>query len=180
MTDFSSYNFSTLPGVSAGAQIIGAALGLGEGQLGGPVETATGAVLFEVVERKVFDPAAFEEAKEETRQGQETQQLNQLMASLVELRRRDLTPTYDPQVFSNFGIELAGAAPGGWCSSRPAARGKRAITAPARPRERSCCSSTPREKTSPPTNSAAGTGKPCFAAATIIFALRSASSIPSG
>ncbi len=105
--------FSSLPGVSSGAQIIAAALGLEEGELGGPVETAAGAVLFEVVERKVFDPASFEEAKEETRRGQETQQLNQLMASLVELRRRDLTPSYDPQVFSNFGIELPGAAPGG-------------------------------------------------------------------
>ncbi len=104
--------FDTIPGLAVSRQVIAAALELEEGQWGEPLATAGGAVLFEVVERQSFDPAAFEEAKESTRQGQETQQLNQLMASLVELRRRDLTPTYDPGVFDRFGIDLAGGPAG--------------------------------------------------------------------
>ena len=105
--------FDNIAGLSASRQVIDAALALEEGQWGGPLATAGGAVLFEVVERKIFDAAGFEEAKETTRQGQETEQLNQLMASLIELRRRDLTPSYDPGVFERFGIDLAGgAAPG--------------------------------------------------------------------
>jgi parvulin-like peptidyl-prolyl isomerase len=100
--------FDNLPGLSASRQIVDAALALEEGQWGGPVATDGGAVLFEVVERQSFDAAAFEEAKETTRQGLETARLNRLMTSLIELRRRDLAPSYDPRVFTNFGIELPG------------------------------------------------------------------------
>lgn len=101
--------FGSIPGLAASREVIDAALALEQGQSGDPIATDGGAVLFEVTERKTFDAAEFEEAKESTRVGQEGQQLNQLMASLIEIRRRDLTPTYDPQVFANFGIELPGS-----------------------------------------------------------------------
>ena len=55
--------------------------------------------------RQEFDPEAFEKEKESTRATRQAERLNQLLASLVELRRRDLTPKYDAQVLANFGIE---------------------------------------------------------------------------
>ncbi|MEE8526147.1 MAG: peptidyl-prolyl cis-trans isomerase, partial [Thermoanaerobaculia bacterium] len=101
--------FGNIPGLSSGRKVIDAALKLEEGQRSEPIETADGAVLFEVVERKTFDRSQFDEEKEATRRGEESQRVNQLMASMIELRRRDLVPTYDPQVFKNFGIGAPGA-----------------------------------------------------------------------
>ena len=89
--------------------MIDAALALEEGEWSEPIETTNGAVLFQVAERKTFDRTQFEEEKEESRRGEEVQQVNQLMASVVELRRRDLAPTYDPDVFARFDIEPAGS-----------------------------------------------------------------------
>lgn len=97
--------FGSIPGLSSGRKVIEAALTLEEGQRSEPIETDTGAVLFEVVERKTFDRSQFEEEKEATRSGEEAQRVNQLMASLIELRRRDLAPTFDRQLLANFGIE---------------------------------------------------------------------------
>ncbi len=101
--------FGSIPGLSSSRQVVGAALELEEGQRSEPIETTSGAVLFEVVERKVFDPSQFEEEKETTRQGEEAQRVQQMRASLIELRRRDLAPTYDPQVLENFGIGQTGS-----------------------------------------------------------------------
>ncbi|MCP4659895.1 MAG: hypothetical protein GY856_31210 [bacterium] len=89
-------------------EVIDAALELEVGQLGGPFESAQGAVLFEVLERKKFDAAEFEEAKASTRASEETQRINQLKSSLVELRRRDTPPTYDPKVMELFEVEAPG------------------------------------------------------------------------
>jgi peptidyl-prolyl cis-trans isomerase D len=100
--------FGNIAGLSSGRKVIDAALKLEEGERSEPIETADGAVLFEVVERKTFDRTQFEEEKEATRSGEEAQRVNQLMASLIELRRRDLAPTYDPKVFANFGIGTPG------------------------------------------------------------------------
>ncbi len=86
-------------------EVANAALSLEVGQLGGPFATTNGAVLFEVVERKKFDGAAFAAAKEQTRQRTESERLNQILASLIELRRKDLEPQYDPRLLKEFGIQ---------------------------------------------------------------------------
>ncbi len=97
--------FGTITGLGSNQAVINAALGLDAGQLGGPVESDLGAVLFEVTERKTFDAEEFETEKATIRSSQESERLNQLIASMVELRRRDLTPKYDAQVLANFGID---------------------------------------------------------------------------
>ncbi|MEM7353761.1 MAG: SurA N-terminal domain-containing protein [Acidobacteriota bacterium] len=94
-----------ITGLGANREVIDGALGLDIGQLGGPFQSDLGAVLFTVTDRKIFDPAEFEKDKEITRSGQETERLGELIASLIEHRRRDLTPQYDAQVLANFGIE---------------------------------------------------------------------------
>lgn len=100
----------TITGLGANREVIEAALSLEAGQWGGPLESSQGAVLFEVTSRQKFDPAKFEEEKSATRADQESERLNQLLTSLIELRRRDLTPKYDAQVLANFGIESPDAS----------------------------------------------------------------------
>ncbi len=97
--------YGTITGLGSNRDVIDAALELEAGQLGGPVESTLGAVLFEVAERKTFEAEEFESEKASIRSGQESERLNQLIASLIELRRRDLTPKYDAQVLANFDIE---------------------------------------------------------------------------
>jgi len=99
-----------IAGLGRNQEIIDAALAAEVGNLAGPFETAAGAVLVEVVERQKFEAAAFEEAKEATRLSEEGRRLNEVLSSVVELRRRDLKPYYDPSVFENFGIDAPGAS----------------------------------------------------------------------
>lgn len=97
--------FGTITGLGSNRQVIDSALALQEGQWGEPVESTLGAVLFQVTARLEFDAAEFEQEKATTRAAQQSERLSQLIASLIELRRRDLTPKYDAQVLANFGIE---------------------------------------------------------------------------
>ena len=82
-----------------------AALDLDAGDFGGPIETSTGAVLFEVVERKHFDARQFEEEKVSTREMLESQQLNEILAVLVDKRRAEMNIEFDPQLLANFGLD---------------------------------------------------------------------------
>ena len=100
--------FDSITGLGANRKVIDQALELAAGQWGGPAESDVGAVLFEVTERQTFDAAKFEEERAATRASQEAERLNQLVSSLIELRRRDLTPKYDAQVLADFGIEQPG------------------------------------------------------------------------
>lgn len=95
----------SITGLGANRKIIDTALALDAGQWGGPIESDLGAVLFEVTGRKAFDAAEFEKEKASARGRQEGERLNQLTASLIEERRRDLAPSYSAQVLAQFEIE---------------------------------------------------------------------------
>ncbi len=95
----------SVTGLGSNRQVIDSALQLEEGDWGEPVRSSLGAVLFQVTARQKFDEAEFEEEKDSTRATQQAERLNQLLASLIELRRRDLSPSYDAQVLADFGIE---------------------------------------------------------------------------
>ncbi len=97
--------FGSITGLGSNRRVIDSALELQEGEWGEPVESNLGAVLFQVTARQEFDEAEFAKEKTTTRASQQAERLNQLVASLIELRRRDLTPKYDAQVLANFGIE---------------------------------------------------------------------------
>lgn len=83
------------------------ALSLDEGGIGGPLPYPQGWLLFEVVERKRFDRAAFEEEKAETRAALEQERLGQLLASIVERRRSELEIAYNPQLLETFELDTA-------------------------------------------------------------------------
>jgi peptidyl-prolyl cis-trans isomerase D len=96
----------TIPDLAGGRDVIDAALGLDAGEVGGPIATGQGAVVFEVVERKKFDPAEFEEEKAATRSAEEGERLQDLKRIIVEKRRRELDTNYNPAVFESFGIDV--------------------------------------------------------------------------
>ena len=104
--------FGRITGLGANREIIDGALSLEAGQVGGPVKTTLGAVLYEVVERKRFDAEEFQAELESIRSRQETKRLNDLKRSLIELRWRDLTPAYGKQVLERFNIQPSNAAAG--------------------------------------------------------------------
>lgn len=94
-----------LPGLEPDREVIETALELGEGELGGPLATDDGAVLFVVTERVRFDPETFAAEKDAVRERLTFERLNEFRASLIAERRNELAPQYDKQVFENFGIE---------------------------------------------------------------------------
>lgn len=105
--------FGRVNGLGANREVIDAALASEAGAVGGPIRSAQGAVLYEVVERKTFDAAEFEERRDALRESRERQQLAQLKQSLIEVRRRDLKPGYGRQVIETFELQpgdQAGAA----------------------------------------------------------------------
>jgi peptidyl-prolyl cis-trans isomerase D len=87
-----------------------ASLELDEGGFGGPLESADGSVLFEVVERRYFDSQQFAEERDSTREALESERLNEILGVLLEQRRAEMDIRYDPQLLANFGLE--GQTPG--------------------------------------------------------------------
>ncbi len=87
------------------AEVTAAALELEVGQVGGPIALDDGAVLFEVLERELFDAARFAEEKESERNALRDQRFGELLASLIEARREELGVSYDPQLVANFDLD---------------------------------------------------------------------------
>jgi peptidyl-prolyl cis-trans isomerase D len=105
-----------IPGLGMNPELAHAALALEPGKLGEPIADAQGAVLFEVKERKSWDPIQFAQAREQTRATLEQEKLGQLLASLVERRKRSLGVEFNRQLLDQFGISPDAA-------SSPAQRG---------------------------------------------------------
>lgn len=96
----------SIPGLGFNPELAKAALALSAGKLGGPVADGQGAVLFEVVEHKGWDPAKFAEAKPATLARLKQEKLGRYQASLIEQRRRELGVQLGRDVLAGFDIEL--------------------------------------------------------------------------
>ena len=94
----------TIPGLGFNPELAQAALALPAGRVGGPVADAQGAVLFQVTERKGWDPKEFQAKREETRSTLVQERMGRLLASLLEQRRRELGVEYDRNLLQEFGI----------------------------------------------------------------------------
>jgi peptidyl-prolyl cis-trans isomerase D len=93
-----------IPGIGFSPELAKAALSLQKGQGGGPVATSQGAVLFEVVDRKAFDPAQFAAAREQTRTTLRQEKAGRLLSSLIEQRRKEMGVEYDGRLLETFGV----------------------------------------------------------------------------
>jgi peptidyl-prolyl cis-trans isomerase D len=93
-----------IPGLGLNPELARAALSLEPGQIGEPVADAQGAVLFEVKERKSWDPIQFASAREQTRATLEQEKLGQLLSSLVERRKREIGVEFNRQLLDQWGI----------------------------------------------------------------------------
>jgi peptidyl-prolyl cis-trans isomerase D len=101
-----------IPGIGLNPELARAALATEAGKMGDPVADAQGALLFEVKERKSWDPIQFAAAKLQTRTTLEQEKLGQLLAALVERRKREMGVEFDRRLLDSFGIsaEAAGQA----------------------------------------------------------------------
>ncbi len=95
---------STLGELGSARPVVEAALALAPGQIGGPVELADGALLFEVTARDAFDVARFQAEREETRTRLRDEAAGRLLASLLAERRAAAGVTYDRALMEQFGL----------------------------------------------------------------------------
>lgn len=98
-----------IEGLGSAQAMVEAALGMEVGGLSQPVETSSGAVLFQVMERNRFEKTTYETQKAEIRKSEEDKRLSQLTTALIEQRRRDLAPQIDAQLVEEFGLQSAAA-----------------------------------------------------------------------
>ncbi len=94
----------SIPGLGGSPQLAKLAMTLPVGKLGGPVTDASGAVLFQVLERKSWDPAKYAAAKDQTRRTLVQQRLSSIVAALIERRQRELGLEYNSQLLTSLGV----------------------------------------------------------------------------
>jgi peptidyl-prolyl cis-trans isomerase D len=75
-----------------------------QGGVGGPFATPQGAVLYEISERKRFDPIEFAGQRAALRESLAQQQFGKLLQSLIERRRAEMTVNYNRQLLEQFDM----------------------------------------------------------------------------
>ncbi len=100
-----------IPGIGYNPELTKSVMALQPGQLGGPIADAQGALLFEVKERKAWDPIQFAVARQQTRETVEQQKLDGILGSLIQQRREELGVEYDRQLLESFGVTGEAANP---------------------------------------------------------------------
>jgi hypothetical protein len=93
-----------ISGLGSNPELAKAALALQTGQVGGPIADPQGALLFQVTDRKGWDPKQFASNREQTRASLVQQRISRLESSLIEKRRRELKVEYDRQLLEQFEI----------------------------------------------------------------------------
>jgi peptidyl-prolyl cis-trans isomerase D len=88
----------TIEGLGHVPEVARAAMQLSEGEVGGPLATPQGAVLFRVASRQTYDPATAAPRREEVRARLVQERLQQLQAALIQHRREELGVTYSRQL----------------------------------------------------------------------------------
>jgi peptidyl-prolyl cis-trans isomerase D len=100
---------SSVPGIGYNPELTKAVMALQNGQVGGPVADAQGAVLFQVTDRKGWDPKQYAANREQTRSTLLQQKVGEVEGALIQQRERELKVSYDKQFLDQLGI----AAPEG-------------------------------------------------------------------
>jgi peptidyl-prolyl cis-trans isomerase D len=93
-----------IPDLGVNQELENQALSLPVNAVGGPVVDQRSAVLFQVTERQQFDPAKFAQERDQLTQRLRDEQVNLLVTSLVNQRRRELGVQYDRRLLENFDL----------------------------------------------------------------------------
>jgi peptidyl-prolyl cis-trans isomerase D len=94
----------SIPGIGYNPELAKAVMALPTGQFGGPVADAQGALLFQVTDRKSWDPKLYATNREQTRSNLLRDKLNRLQGALVGQRRRELGVEYDKQLLQSLDL----------------------------------------------------------------------------
>ena len=95
----------TIPGIGYNPELAKAVMALPTGQVGGPVADAQGALLFQVTDRKAWDPKLYATNRDQTRSTLLRDKLNRLQGALVDQRRRELGVEYDKQLLQSLDMQ---------------------------------------------------------------------------
>ncbi len=95
---------SSIPGVGYNPELTKAVMALQAGQVGAPVADSQGAVLFQVTDRKGWDPKQYAAAREQTRSTLLQQKVGEVEGALIQQRDRELKVSYDKQFLDQLGI----------------------------------------------------------------------------
>jgi len=96
----------SIPGIGYNPELAKAALALQTGQVGGPVSSAQGELLFQVTDHKGWDPKQYASNRDQTRSNLVQQKVQNLMGTLLEQRRRELNVEYNRQWLDQNGIAV--------------------------------------------------------------------------
>jgi peptidyl-prolyl cis-trans isomerase D len=102
--DSAEFGRQGIPELGMSPELTRAVFALNPGQTGGPVPAGPGAVLFQVTERKQGSPQEFAAQRQATRERLEQDQLQQVLASLIERRRKELNVQYDRDLLKSLGL----------------------------------------------------------------------------
>ncbi|MEO7794153.1 MAG: peptidyl-prolyl cis-trans isomerase, partial [Thermoanaerobaculia bacterium] len=91
-------------GLSDSRGLVTAALAGKTGEVGAPLLTDQGAILYEITARKGFDATAFAAERIQTRQTLERNEVNRLLGSIIEQRKREAKVQYDKPLLEQFGM----------------------------------------------------------------------------
>ncbi len=95
---------SSLPGVGYNPELTKAVMALQTGQVGAPVADAQGGVLFQVTDRKGWDPKQYAANREQTRSTLLQQKVGSVEGALIQQRERELKVSYDQKLLDQLGI----------------------------------------------------------------------------
>ena len=95
---------SSVPGIGYNPELTKAVMALQNGQVGGPVADAQGGVLFQVTDRKGWDPKQYAANREQTRSTLLQQKVGSVEGALIQQRERELKVSYDKQFLDQIGI----------------------------------------------------------------------------
>jgi peptidyl-prolyl cis-trans isomerase D len=96
----------SIPGIGYNPELAKAVMALPTGQIGGPVTDAQGALLFQVTDRKSWDPKLYATNREQTRSTLLRDKLTRLQGALVDQRRRELGVEYDKQLLQSLDVPV--------------------------------------------------------------------------
>ncbi|HEV7509834.1 MAG TPA: peptidylprolyl isomerase [Thermoanaerobaculia bacterium] len=96
----------TIQGIGYNPELAKAVMALPTGQIGGPVADAQGGLLFQVTDRKSWDPKLYASNREQTRSTLLRDKLNRLQGALFDQRRRELGVEYDKQFLQSLDLQV--------------------------------------------------------------------------